>query len=463
LLVAVWFASGFAMMFVTFPRLSDAERVAGSEAIDARALSIPVALRDALARGDFPIGVRVRITTIDGRPVLIARDGEGETHLWPAREGDATAPFDATRIRSMAERRFRRRVSAIDRHVDPDQWTVPGSLSACLPLYRVSLDDPEHTELYFTEDTGELVQRTTREERVLAWLGPIPHWIYPTMLRRDRGTWRTVVLTLTCIGLVVAASGLVSGVRVWAKLRRRGPGGIRDRWLRLHQAIGLVLAIPALTWLASGAFSLSPFGRFAGPVPSEAVLRAVYGALVLPPDDVLRDAIARCAGEGSIHEAELFAFIGEPHLECTREDATRTTYTTSSSISIITTAIRSVPWCGSRSPTRTKPRCTSMHDAASSSHSTRARHASIDGSTKASIDGIRAGSGVMSACATASSARRCCSVWCSLVSGSRWRFVDRPVDCGSRARIVRGMIRPPHAVPPRTDLSLKDEARIFMA
>jgi hypothetical protein len=59
------------------------------------------------------------------------------------------------------------------------------------PLHRI--DFPGGETLYVA-GTGEVVQQTTRAERILGWLGAVPHWLYPTMLRQDGALWSQVVI-----------------------------------------------------------------------------------------------------------------------------------------------------------------------------------------------------------------------------------------------------------------------------
>ncbi|MFX7934447.1 hypothetical protein ABTK33_20390, partial [Acinetobacter baumannii] len=79
------------------------------------------------------------------------------------------------------------------------------------------------TELYVAQRTGRIVQVTTRADRLFAWLGAIPHWLYPTVLRQNVGLWSQVVIWLAVAGTFLSAMGLYIGV---ARLRR-WPSG---RW-----------------------------------------------------------------------------------------------------------------------------------------------------------------------------------------------------------------------------------------
>lgn len=312
-LVLLWLASGFVMLFVSFPRLSERDRMRGTQELEGE-VRIPSAMRRAAARGAFPARARPRLGVIAHVPTWRVIDDEGHVRAYadtPVRR------FDAARAAEEASSLHGARARSVTRLREPDQWTVPSSLSARLPLYRVALDDAARTEVYLSEDFGERVQVTTRRTRLFAWLGPIPHWIYPTMLRRTRGAWRTTVLSLTALALVATVSGLVNGLRVRRKLGRRRGRALRDRLLHAHLTLGLWLFLPLAAWLVSGAFSLSPFGRFGGPLPSEALQDALYGrSMVLPSDTELTHAFATCRGGMRVHELELFTFLDRAFVVC---------------------------------------------------------------------------------------------------------------------------------------------------
>jgi hypothetical protein len=62
---------------------------------------------------------------------------------------------------------------------DSDQWTLSPSMHRHLPAWRINR---EGTEVHVATRTGAIVPDTTRTERLLARLGPIPHSIYPALL-----------------------------------------------------------------------------------------------------------------------------------------------------------------------------------------------------------------------------------------------------------------------------------------
>jgi uncharacterized iron-regulated membrane protein len=150
--------------------------------------------------------------------------------------------------------------------VERDQWSVTARFDPLRPLYLVSLGDPNGTELYISSRNGEIALDTTRTERVWNWLGSIPHWIYPTVLRKDGPAWRLVVLWISGICMVTAVTGFLIGI-LRVRLRRRYASGAVTPyrgWMGWHHVAGLIGGVFVLTWMFSGWLSLNPGDFFAG-------------------------------------------------------------------------------------------------------------------------------------------------------------------------------------------------------
>jgi hypothetical protein len=290
LLFAMWFASGLVMLYVPYPSLSGAEKLAVAEPIDwTRVTRLP------------PIDTAgVALSMRDDVPVW----STAETIF--AASADRILPVD----RAMAERVSRRFGHAAVRGVERitrDQWTVAGGFNRHRPLWKVALADAGGTELYVSSHSGEVVQRTTRSARFWNWLGSVPHWLYPTVLRQDNEAWRQVVMWVS--GPCVA--GAVTGM--WIGILRTRPGRRRfkdDRitpyhgWMLWHHVAGLVGGLFLLAWIFSGWLSVDPFHWFKSR-PIEQVASAPTGPLDLA-------AIAR-VGQGAVR-VERIDPIGRPLL-----------------------------------------------------------------------------------------------------------------------------------------------------
>lgn len=323
-LIAVWFASGAVMSFTGYPRYRESERLAQAVPLP---LTLSVQGRPAVApwlqQDAVTLGSRARLSMILGSATWTWNDASGtRQHAAAAKGGGELAMLDAARARHEAEQRMGFPSMSVSELTRPDQWTVGQVAKAFYPLFRVQLADDAGSEVYVSARTGEIVQASTRSERFWCWLGAIPHWIYPTILRQERELWRSTVLVLAGLGLLLTLSGLTAGLHVLRvtskrnRARTRNQPRVRNVYLRWHQRLGLAFGVFASTWLLSGALSLSPF-HWSGSDPSDKALRALYGApSVTPSAAQLTAALSSCQRAFAVRELELFTFAGVAHAAC---------------------------------------------------------------------------------------------------------------------------------------------------
>lgn len=265
LLFAMWFISGLVMMYVAFPRLTDAERLAALPVIAWNKVQIAPDSAMAIAgmehyprdfrlsmMGDIPV---YRVTGWRGSAVTIsAVDGSVIERITPV-QALAIAGHHPHAVRP-------RLLDTVSR----DQWSVTARFDPLRPLYLIGLGDVDGTELYVSSRSGEIALDTTRRERIWNWLGSIPHWIYPTVLRKDGALWRDVVLWISGICLVVAVTGFWIGILRLRLTRRYARGTVSPYrgWMAWHHIAGLIGGIFVFTWMFSGWLSLNPGDAFSG-------------------------------------------------------------------------------------------------------------------------------------------------------------------------------------------------------
>jgi uncharacterized iron-regulated membrane protein len=278
LLFAMWFVSGLVMMYVAFPNLTDRERLAALPDIawDRVAVS-PDRAMAAAGLAHYPRDLRLNM--LNDEPVyrLVGEDGRRQTVS--AVDGRAIEPIAPEQALAAARRHPAATDVRLDSIVDRDQWSVTARFDPLRPFFLVSLGDAAGTELYVSQRSGEIVLDTTHVERVWNWLGSIPHWIYPTVLRRDGALWRQVVLWISGICMLVAVSGIWIGI-LRVRLRRRYFGGRITPyrgWMAWHHVTGFFAGVFVLTWMFSGWLSLNPGQFFAGRAPSRDMLLRYAG------------------------------------------------------------------------------------------------------------------------------------------------------------------------------------------
>ena len=282
----MWCASGVVMLFVHYPELDEGHRVQALAPIDWRGCCQfpPVAASQPIANAS--------VEALAGTPMLRLEPEGGPPAMFDLRTG---APV--TKVGQDVAEAVAAGYGPLDelRIVDRDQWTVSGEFNPHRPLYKVALADRARTEIYVSSKTGEAVQATTGAGRFWNWLGSVPHWLYPTVLRSHPAVWTQVVIWTSLLGCFLTATGLYVG---WAAFRPFGDrrwSGYRRVWLWHHLA-GLVFGVLTLTWVASGLVSMNPWGflegsgggaaraRLQGPHPTWAQVRdAISGLAAHPP------------------------------------------------------------------------------------------------------------------------------------------------------------------------------------
>jgi hypothetical protein len=160
------------------------------------------------------------------------------------------------------------------------------------------------------------VQYTTRGSRIGAYLGPIPHWIYFTPLRKHQAAWNQVVTWSSGIGTVTALLGVVIGIWMFSPSKRYRFDGMpahipyrgQKRW---HTVLGLIFGAGAVTWVFSGMLSMDPVpamtARPRGDIPQ--ALRGPLQLAAFATKDP-RDALAQLQGL-DVKELELTSVAGE--------------------------------------------------------------------------------------------------------------------------------------------------------
>ena len=277
LLFVAWFASGIAMMYARMPGIAPNERLARAETLLPDALALTP--HEAAAK----LGLRgvdsVQLAMLRGRPVY-RLPGAPTTTVF-ADTGLPLAPLDQAEALDVVRRfapEHAQRARDDGLLEEADQWTLQSRQH--LPLQRIALGDADDTRLYVSRKSGEVVMKTTRRERLLAYLGPVLHWLYFPALRRNGPLWNRVIVWSSGVGCVLCLAGLLIGLlRFW---RARSPYAGLLRW---HHLLGLAFGLITLTWTFSGLLSMGPWPGLSNPGITKALRRAISGSA--PPIETL--------------------------------------------------------------------------------------------------------------------------------------------------------------------------------
>ncbi|SFG99840.1 peptidase [Methylobacterium gossipiicola] len=288
LFFATWVLSGLVMMYVPFPNLTEAARLAGLSPIAWERVRLgPDAALRSLSLSHLPPSLSLSLR--GDAPVYQVTLGTGERRVVSAETGAVLGPISRDEALALARARGDAGPHPTVTPVFRDQWTVTARYDALRPFHVVALDDAAGTERYVSALTGAVALETTRFARAWNWLGSIPHWIYLTPLRARAALWRDVVLWVSGVAMAGAVSGLVLGV--WRlRLRRPYASGVTPyrgmgRW---HHLFGVVGGLTLLTFVASGWLSMNPNHWFTGSAPTPALAAALAGDAPLPGLDTLR-------------------------------------------------------------------------------------------------------------------------------------------------------------------------------
>jgi hypothetical protein len=278
LMFVVWFASGIAIIYagdmphldqalrlermpplaLSHVRLSPAQAVHRLESAEAAAEDSSASAGQQRARRAG--GGRITLLTVTDRPAFRVQGATPGTIFADngellGRIGSDTARTVASRFAGLPEDRFK----LIETIHEPDQWTLGGARD--MPMHRFRIDDDRATELYVSAISAEVSLLTTRKQRVLAWVGTIPHWLYFAALRVNQPLWYKIVVGLSALGCVLAALGLILA---FTQFRRVRPFQLSEAipyrgLMRWHYISGAIFGVFALTWVFSGLLSMEPF------------------------------------------------------------------------------------------------------------------------------------------------------------------------------------------------------------
>ena len=282
-LMLLWFLSGIVMLYVGYPKLTPAERLA----------RLPVLTPDAYQVPDMAPGRDRVLTSVRGQPsyVIAAKDGP---RAYDALTG---APFGAVTADMAMAAAHAFWPDAIPRHealIQEDRWTHSRGLDRHRPLHKVRMDGYQAGTLYVSSATGQVVLDAPLAQQRWNYVGAWLHWLYPVRDRSVDPGWSWIVIILSAACTLLAISGVVVGVWRW-RFRGRYKSGARtpyrEGWMRWHHIVGLLFSAFVCTWIFSGLMSMNPGGIFTGNGPGpdlRAMSGPVQAASLADPSPVLR-------------------------------------------------------------------------------------------------------------------------------------------------------------------------------
>jgi uncharacterized iron-regulated membrane protein len=330
--MAMWFVSGVVMMYVGYPKLTEAERLAHLPALQGADALLAPGQALAAAGVDQPLK-DLRLSVASGaRLVYIA---EPETNapagrrapprgrdaiVIDAQSGQRLGAVDAALALRSASAYAGMGMSAgtaaarYEGTVTEDAFTHSRALDGHRPLHKVQLGDADGTVLYVSGRTGEVVRDATRTERLWNYAGAWIHWLYPFRGNVFDPYWTDIVNWLSIVCIAVAITGTVVGVMRW-RFANRYRNGSRSPYagsmMRWHHVSGLLFAAITLTWIFSGLMSMNPWRVF--DVKAQAVRADVLqGGAWRPGADLAHPRDLLAAAGGDARELRWTRVLGQP-------------------------------------------------------------------------------------------------------------------------------------------------------
>jgi hypothetical protein len=308
LFFAMWFFSGLVMMYVPYPAFSQAKRLEHLPPIEWGKVKIgPQAALAAAGLTRFPDELRLEMA--GGEPVWRLQ-ADGRKRALSAVDGAAAGPVAQWRAAQIAQAYDASLQPTFIRELVRDQWTVAGGYDQARPLYLFDLHDGHGGRLYVSKALGEVVLKTTGKERFWNWLGSVPHWLYPTVLRQDQPAWRQVVMWTSGVAAISAFTGIWIGI-LRVRLRPTAHQAISPYrgWMKWHHWAGLLGGLFLTTWIVSGWWSVNPFRWFDTPSPPQAGLDAYAGQTAARMPGEIASLAAAAPGA---RQARFFWQAGQP-------------------------------------------------------------------------------------------------------------------------------------------------------
>ena len=330
LFFAMWFASGMVMLFVPFPGLDPAQRYRALLPIDVASIRVAPADLAATYLGPTYLGPTYLGSAAPGGLELIQRATGPAWLLHPATgpivaidaaTGEALPAVSPAAARAVARRFVDADTKAVLGPYDDDQWIVHQNFNAYRPFYRVDLRDRAATRVYVSARTGEILQATTRTQRIANWVGSVVHWIYPTILRRYPTLWSYTVWAIALAGIATGGAGFWLGwLRTLSALRHARAAKLSPfrALFKLHHLLGLTVGIFLLGWIVSGWLSVDHGLLFPTGAPDPRETASFRGiSLQQAARQVGRDALA---GAGAGVSLSIDAVDGHAVLSLHRAD-----------------------------------------------------------------------------------------------------------------------------------------------
>lgn len=256
----------------------------------------------------------MRLVGVMGRPVYVFYASGEHVAAIAADTGRPLGRVSASDAAVIAGAFVGAKSTEVQGPIQLDQWVVAEEYNPFRPFLRVRFRDPAGSVAYVSEQSGEVVLRTTSHERRWNWVGAVLHWIYFAPLRSHWAIWDRFVWWLALVATCSTLGGVWLGVARFLANRRAHRRGLTPfrGWLGWHHRIGLVAGLVVVMWIVSGWLSMDHGRLFSRGEPTPAMASRVQGlSLGSIAAAASREALQSV---GTAVEIEFTAIAGHPFI-----------------------------------------------------------------------------------------------------------------------------------------------------
>lgn len=270
LFFTMWFVSGIVLLYHKYPKVSQEDLYAHMENLTADSLPY---IKDIPGMTDTTKVSTLTLGKMFGMNVWNISDASGKRDNKMAAKSsssgrqyilaiDTLIPLKkatSTQLDSIAcTWAGCKNITKVDTLHERQQWILYDRYEKSLPILRYCFDNPEKTEVFISRKNGDVLQFTTRSQRIWAWLGAIPHKFYFKGIRTDTERWKTFITIGGLICLIASLSGMYIGIyylSINKRNRKSFTSPFKKRMWRYHHIAGLLFGIFLIGWSISGSLS----------------------------------------------------------------------------------------------------------------------------------------------------------------------------------------------------------------
>lgn len=259
LLFVIWCLSGFVMMYKGFPSISDEDKIKLNNSIDVGSIAYPKNIEEFI---DLDSISSIKIQAINNKTVFTIKTKNEAVYNLSQNSNSEKITYSYEDATSIIQSYYSNStiIKEIELINELDQWIPRTLYMKHMPIYRAIINNDEKTVWYISSKTGETLQKLNYSDKVWAWLGAIPHWIYFKDLRINTPLWRFVVILLSFLGVLLSIAGIILGINRFriARKRKLRLTPYKKKWFKWHHYLGFTFGLFTFTWILSGLFSMNP-------------------------------------------------------------------------------------------------------------------------------------------------------------------------------------------------------------